>query len=260
MNRRERGAAMLIALGGLALISALAAAALTLATAPTARAVAAEERARATRAAEAAIHRLAAAMAQRELRASAPMDGTVISTAFLGAEIDFAAQDAAGLVDLNMADREVIERLFTATGADRPAILTSDLMNARESRDGRGGFASLAEIAALLPDAPEAFFDHATVWSGRATVDPWTATAPAFAAAADVPLEAAQRFVANRLLNGRQAALPERADLSALAVSEGEIARITVRAETEGGGRAEAVATLRATSSPRAPVTILSWR
>ena len=39
----------------------------------------------------------------------------------------------------------------------------------------------------------------------------------------------------------RQAQLPERADLSALAVSEGEIARITVRAETEGGGRAEAL-------------------
>ncbi|MEL6794924.1 MAG: hypothetical protein AAFP78_15805, partial [Pseudomonadota bacterium] len=116
---RERGAALLIALGGLALVSALAAAALTLATGPATRAEAALERAAAARAAEATIHRLAAAMARRDLRAAAPLDGTVISTAFFGADVDISGQDVGGLVDLNAADRATLERLFAQFAPER---------------------------------------------------------------------------------------------------------------------------------------------
>lgn len=271
MTRRrrhgERGAALLIALGALALVSALAAAALSLASAPAARAHAAEERAKAVRIAEAAIHRLAAAMARRELRAAAPLDGSVISTDFLGAGVDISAQDAAGLIDLNAADEATLARLLAATGAEESEAeaIALALVEARRG-DGarRAGFPTPEAALAALPEemrgvARPALL-HATVWSGRPQVDPWTATAPAFAAAANVPLAAAQRFVAERLLEGRRAALPPDADLDALAISDAGTARLTVRVETPGGGRAEAIVALRAETSDRAPVTILAWR
>ncbi|MEL7462563.1 MAG: hypothetical protein AAFN79_00750 [Pseudomonadota bacterium] len=268
-RKRERGAALLIALGGLALVSALAAAALSLATGPATRAEAALERAAAMRAAEATVHRLAAAMAARDLRAAAPLDGTVISTEFFGADVGIAGQDVGGLIDLNVADRPALARLFAlfAPGAaENSAEDFADALIEARAADGagRGGFAGREEALAALPEdlraAALTAFDHATVHSGRAQVDPSTATAPALAAAANVPLDAAQRYVADRLLNGRRAALPEGADLSALAVSDLSTARITVRAATPGGGRAAVTAVIRATSSPRAPVRFLAWR
>lgn len=261
---RERGAALLIALGGLALVSALAAAALSLATAPASRTVAAIERAEAQRAAEATIHRLAAAMADRALLATAPLDGSVISTDFFGADVDISGQDAAGLIDLNEAPRDVIERLFAIFDEASARAAANSLVSSRNATGGRGGFPTLdAAAAALPPDiraAAEPALAHATVHSGRAQIDPSTASAPALAAAANIPLDEAQTYVAARLLEGRRAALPTGADLSALAVSDFTTARVTVRAETPGGGRAEVIVVLRATSSPRAPVKILSWR
>ncbi len=279
MRRRggERGAALLIALGALALVSALAAAALSLASGPAVRATAAEERAKAVRVAEAAVHRLAAAMAQRELRAAAPLDGTVISTTFLGAEVSFSGQDAGGLIDLNAADEATLARLFAAAGpaadesedgriadAAESEEIARALAEARRSGTGRGGFVTPEAALAALPPALRATalpaLAHATVWSGRAQVDPWTATAPAFAAAAGVPLPEARRFVAARLLEGRRAALPAGADFDGLAISDAAVARLTVRVETPGGGRAEVTAVLRAETSARAPITILAWR
>ena len=133
--RREKGAAMLIALGGLALVAALAAAALSLTTGPSARANAAVERAIALRAAEATVHRLAAAMARRDLRGSAPLDGSVVSTEFFGASIDFAAQDVDGLIDLNFADEGVLARLFALSGVPDPASIAADLARATRHRE-----------------------------------------------------------------------------------------------------------------------------
>lgn len=261
-DRGEAGAALLIALGALALISALAAGALALTASPIARATAAVERAQAVRTAEAAAHRLMVAMAERELRAAAPLDGSVVSTTFLNAEMDFAAQDVAGLIDANLADEATLARLFSALGVARGAEAAAAVIAARG--DDRRAFPAVESALSALPEdlaaAAAPALDHMTVWSGRATVDPWVATAPAFAAAAAIPLAEAQRFVAERTLAGRAAAPPPDADLSALAVSDGGTARLTVRAATAGGGRAEIVATLRITGSPRAPVAILDWR
>lgn len=267
MTRRgERGAAMLIALGGLALVAALAAAALSLATGPATRAHAAVERAAAMRAAEATVHRLASAMARRELRAAAPLDGTVISTEFFGASVDFAAQDVSGLIDINASDAETLARLFMATGAaDADAVrLAAALTEARTRAPGRGGFASAEAAVAAAPEdlraAAAAAMDFATVHSGRAQVDPLTAPAPSLAAAIGAPVGDARAYVAARLTGGRQAALPPGADLSRLAVSDLSAARLIVRATTPGGGRAEVVAVLRVTDSARAPVRLLEWR
>ncbi|WP_340107461.1 hypothetical protein [Pikeienuella sp. HZG-20] len=264
--RRERGAAFLIALGALALISALAAAALSLASGPATRAAAAVEQAAATRAAEAALHRLFAAAASAEFRAAAPLDGAVISTTFFGARIDFSAQDAGGLVDLNAAPAAVLHRLLTLTGArgaDADAIARA-WVGARSARAGRAGFptpeAAVAALPPRLRPAAEAAIGHATTWSGRAAVDPWVATAPALAASADLTLAEAQAFVARRALEGRATPPPPGADLDGLAASDGRVARLTVRAETEGGGRAALSAVVRVTESPRAPVAILAWR
>lgn len=262
--RGERGAAMLIALGALALIAALSAATLSAATGPAARATAAVEQAKALRAAEAAAHRLAAAMARDDLRGVALMDGAVVSTAFLGADIDFAAQDAAGLIDVNLAPQAMLERVLTAVGAARPEAIAAAWVEARAAGGDRRGFRALEDaVAALSPDlqaeaAPA--LAHMTAHGQRAAVDPWVATAPALAAAGDIPLETAQAFVAARTVAGRRAAPPQDLDPDGLAASDGRVARLTVRAETPGGGRAEIVAVLRATRSPRAPLSVLSWR
>lgn len=270
---RERGAALLIALGGLALIAALAAGALSLTAGPATRASAAVAEAEARRAAEAAIHRLAAAMARRDLRGAAPLDGAVVSTRFFGARLDVSGQDVAGLVDLNAADEATLTRLLIATGAatDEAQSLAAIWRAEREAgRDGgaaarrRGGFRSVEDAVAAAPPAlagaARAAAAHATVWSGVPTVDPYVATAPALAAAADLPLDVARAFVAARLVEGRRAALPGDADLNALAISDVAAARLSVRATTEAGGRAAITVTIRATSSPRAPIRFLEWR
>ena len=136
MRRSEKGAAFLIALGGLALISALAAAALTLTTAPAARATAAIERAKAERAAEAAIHRLAVAFTRPEERARAPRDGAVVATSFEGAALTISAQDALGLIDINLASAEVLTRLLISTGTT-PGDAKAIADGWRAARQGR---------------------------------------------------------------------------------------------------------------------------
>lgn len=267
MTRRdgERGAALLIALGGLALISALAAAALSLTSGPMTRAAAAVAEAQATRAAEAAIHRLAAAMAREDLRRAVPLDGAPVSTSFMGAKVDFAGQDAAGLIDLNQAPEAVLARLAEATGAgDASMEIASIWAEARRRANGRRPFAALEDALGVLPPRLRPLarpaLDHATVWSGLASVDPRVATAPALAAAADLPLDLAQGYVAARTVEGRRAALPDAADLAALIVSDGAAARLEVRATTPRGGRAAIRATVRATGSPAAPIVFLDWR
>ena len=264
-NRAERGAAFLIALGGLALISALAAAALTLTTAPASRAAAAVERAKAERAAEAAIHRLAVAFTRPEERAQAPRDGAVVATSFEGVMLTLSAQDALGLIDINLASSEVLTRLLTVTGApaEEAETIAEAWVDAR-GRIGRRGFTSLEEaLAATPPDliaAARAALAHATVWSGEPGVDPTAATAPALAAAADLPLDVAQSYVAARAFEGPLTPLPPEADLSSLRRSEGRVARLSVRVETDRGGRAALTVVIERTGSPRAPIRFLSWR
>ena len=264
-NRSERGAAFLIALGGLALISALAAAALTLTTAPAARATAAIERAKAERAAEAAIHRLAVAFTRPEERARAPRDGAVVATSFEGASLTISAQDALGLIDVNLASEEVLIRLLSATGAttsDAETVATAWI--AGRDQNGRRGFVSIEDVLEATPPelraTAEAGLAHATVWSGEPGVDPTAATAPALAAAADIPLDVAQTFIATRAFEGPLTPLPREADLSSLRRSEGRVARLVVRVETDGGGRAALTVVIERTGSPRLPVRFLSWR
>ena len=265
MKGSERGAAFLIALGGLALISALAASALTLTTAPASRASAAVERAKAERAAEAAIHRLAVAFTRPEERARAPRDGAVVATNFEGAALTISAQDALGLIDINLASAAVLSRLLTATGAaPADADIIAEAWIAGRKVNGRRGFTSLDEVIAATPTelatAAQNALAHATVWSGEPGVDPTAATAPALAAAADLPLETAQAYVATRAFEGPLTPLPAEADLSSLRRSEGRVARLSVRVETKGGGRAALTVVMERTGSPRAPIRFLSWR
>lgn len=261
----ERGAAFLITLGGLALISALAASALTLTTAPAARATAAVERAKAERIAEAAIHRLAVAFTRPAERARAPRDGGVIATSFEGAALTISAQDALGLLDLNLASVEVLQRLLLATGAAQTdAEIIAEAWRAGREKTSRRGFAALEDVLALTPPehqaAANAALAHATIWSGEPGVDPTVATAPALSAAANLPLDVAQGFVATRAFEGPLTPLPPEADLTTLRRSEGRVARLSVRVETEGGGRAALTVVMERTGSPRVPVRFLSWR
>ena len=265
MNRSERGAAFLIALGGLALISALAASALSLTTAPASRASAAIERAKAERAAEAAIHRLAVAFTRPEERAQAPRDGGVVATSFEGAALTISAQDALGLIDVNLASEGVLIRLLSVTGAAQvdAEIIAAAWLDGRAT-NGRRGFTSLEEVMVATPAeyaAPaQAALAHATVWSGEPGVDPTAATAPALAAAANLPLDVAQGYVATRAFEGPLTPLPPEADLSTLRRSEGRVARLSVRVETESGGRAALTVVIERTGSPRVPIRFLSWR
>lgn len=255
--RRERGAAMLIALGGLALVAALAAGALSLSVAPLTRAHAAVERAKAERIAEGALHRLAAAMTSERERALAPLDGTVIETRYLGAGLILSGQDVAGLIDLNAAPRAVLQRLIAAAGAPAEAAEIAGIWSRATHLSTE---AAVSALPARLRPAGRAALPHLTVWSERQTVDPWRATAPALAAAANLPLEAAQAFVAARALRRGRVELPPEADGGLLSVSEAMTVRVTAQAETEGGGRARLTAVIRVSDSPRAPVRFLSWR
>lgn len=265
MRRSEKGAAFLIALGGLALISALAAAALTLTTAPAARATAAVERAKAERAAEAAIHRLAVAFTRPDERARAPRDGSVVATSFEGAALTISAQDALGLIDINLASEDVLARLLTATGtAPNNAQTIAEAWTAGRQGRGRRGYTALEDVIAETPSEfsadARAALAHATVWSGEPGVDPSVATAPALAAAANLPLEVAQSYVATRAFEGPLTPLPTEADLSLLRRSEGRVARLSVRVDTDAGGRAAVTVVMERTGSPRVPVRFLSWR
>lgn len=265
MKSSEKGAAFLITLGGLALISALAATALTLTTAPAARATAAVERAKAERAGEAAIHRLAVAFTRPDERARAPRDGAVIATNFEGAALTISAQDALGLIDINLASEDVLTRLLILTGAtpnDARTIANGWILGLQGK--GRRGYTALEDVVAATPTdlktTAQAALAHATVWSGEPGVDPSVATAPALAAAADLSLETAQAYVATRAFEGPLTPLPFEADLSLLRQSEGRVARLSVRVETKAGGRAAFIVVMERTGSPRVPVRFLSWR
>jgi hypothetical protein len=255
---------MLLALGGLALIAALAVAALSASTGPATRAAAILAQAEATRAAEAAVHRLIAAGADPEMRRALPADGRVISTNFYGAELDLSGQDAGGLIDVNTADETVLTRLLSLTGVTNAASIVELWREPRNRASQQGAFGQIGDALFLLSEEQQAqarpALDHLTVWSGRSTVDPFVATAPALAAAANIPLETAQAYVAARTLDGRSAPLPEGIDMTNLAVSEGTVIGLKVRATTESGGRAALSVVVRFTRSPRAPVTILSWQ
>ncbi len=268
-RRGERGAAYLLALGALALVGALAASALPLATGPATRAAAAVAEAEARRAAEAALHRLLAAAAAEDLRRALPLGGEVVSTAFdegfAEARLDLSAQDVGGLVDLSAAPEEVLARLLAVTGAAPPeaAEIAAAWVRGRAAEGRRAGFATpeaaLAALPAPLRAAGRAALSQATVWSGRATVDPETATAPALAATAGLSLGAAQAFIARRALEGRRTPPPE-APEGAYAASDGRVIRFAIRAETAAGGRAAIEAVARFSASPRRPVELLAWR
>ncbi|MEM7270630.1 MAG: hypothetical protein AAF401_15430 [Pseudomonadota bacterium] len=264
MRHRERGAALLIALGGLALISALTAGAVRMTAAPATRASAAIEQAIANRSAEAAIHRIAAAMTSPENRFIATWDGVPVSLSDGPTELIISAQDVEGLIDLNTAPPDAIRRLLVISGASeqQAADITSIWSEGRSG--ARTRFGQKEDALNLLTNSQAAAarnaLPHATVFSGRSTVDPYSATAPALAARADISLEDAQAFVAARTLNGRRAELPRGADPNSLHVSERLAARVTARAVTENGGRASLSVAMRVTTSPRAPVRFLSWR
>ncbi|MEM7544351.1 MAG: hypothetical protein AAF367_02350 [Pseudomonadota bacterium] len=262
--RAERGAALLIVLGGLALISALAAMALSASTAPATRAAVAIAQAQANRVAEAAAHRLIAALGRDDLRRVTPLDGTVISTQFFGADIDISGQDMGGLIDINHASEPVLERLLALTGADEAAGIAAQWTARRDRSAGRRAFTVPEDALAMLTDdqqrAARAALPHLTTWSGRDLIDPYVATAPALAAISGISLEGAQAFVAERTLTGRQVALPDAADDSALAISDAREVRLSIRATTPEGGRASLQVTVRIGRSARAPITILAWR
>jgi general secretion pathway protein K len=261
----ERGAALLAALGGLALIGALAASALPLATGPLRRAEAAVAQAEARAAAEGALHRLAAALADASGPGPLRLDGSVVETRFLDAEVIFAAQEIGGLIDLDAAPQAVLERLLAAAGAPpaQAARVAAALAEARRGARGRRAFAAeeAAFAAIAAEDAPTlaAALDYATVWSERPTVDPWTAPAPALAAAAGATLAEAQAFVAARLLAGRAATLPEGWDRAALAEGDGRVVRLRVTAAA-GEGRATVEAVVALTPAPAPRARILRWR
>ena len=126
------------------------------------------------------------------------------------------------------------------------------------------GLPAVQEVIAATPTelatAAQNALAHATVWSGEPGVDPTAATAPALAAAADLPVETAQAYVATRAFEGPLTPLPAEADLSSLRRSEGRVARLSVRVETKGGGRAALTVVMERTGSPRAPIRFLSWR
>lgn len=264
MSGRDRGAALLAAIGALALFTALAAAALPLATQPAARAASAAARAEAEALAEAAIHRLAAALTDPAEARALPRDGGVVETTLLDGRLTLSAQDVAGLVDLNAAPGPVLRRLLRVSGAE-PAVArrAADALVVARAGARRAFAAPAAALQALQGAERAALADalpYATVWSGAPTVDLWSAPAPALAAAGDAPLAQAQAYVARRAAMGRRVPPPkmDRAHLASGGL--GRRLRLTATAEGPMGGRARVTAVVEAAPGPPARWRFLAWR
>jgi type II secretory pathway component PulK len=261
-----RGAALLIALAAATGVATLAAGALPLAGGQSRAAHAALAQAQAARLAEAAVHRAVAALADPRERRALPRDGAVVQADFMGARLTLSAQDVAGLVDLNAADEATLARLMRVAGADPDAArrAAAALAAARSATPDRPAFAAPeAALAALDPsDAAllRAAADWTTVWSGAATVNLWTAPAPALAAAGDASLQEAQTWLLRRAALGRRAGAPPFDARRLSAETDGARTRLTARIETPEGGRAQAQAVVEVSAARPERWRILAWR
>lgn len=118
MIRRERGTALLLVLWATVLLAALLIGVAASSRSQSQAALYGAERVRAEYAAEAGLAHAIVGLRAPGIRDQWVPDGRPYTFAFGGAKVTVAVVDVSGLIDLNAASADVLQRLFTAAGAN----------------------------------------------------------------------------------------------------------------------------------------------
>lgn len=253
---RARGFAALAALWGLAAMALLALALVAMARTDTRRAAHALAQARADAVAEGLLHRAAFALLTGQ--SPLPPDGTVIEGTHLGLATRLSAQDVRGLIDLNAAPPEVMERRLEAE-PDLQAAPRARLLEAWGKQ--RGHFTEPGQFATLPGMSPDLYARIAPdlTLSGAATIDPWRAPPPVLAAATGAPPDVIDRFLADR---ARDPATPLPPDFprEGLDASDGRRLWLRATARDPAGAVAEHAALLTLDPGGTPPYRFAAWQ
>ena len=272
-ERRERGFALVTVLWAAMILAAIAAS--IIATART------EARLNHTRyaaarlgaIAEGAINIAILRMLDPAPAAHPPTDGTPFALRFAGRDVAMRITDEAGKIDLNLAQGELLRRLFVAVGvaSDAAQALVDKILDWREAGIGRrlngakaedyraagfsygprdGPFETVEELQLVMGMTPQLFARLApslTVYSQSAWIDPAFAPPDVLAALAGMGAVPASQI------------LGERAAGADAPVMIGHAFTIAAEIDEPAGLRVQRAAIVRLTGSPKAPLLVYRW-
>lgn len=269
-RRRQRGFALVTVLWAAMILAAVAAS--IIATAHT------EARLEHTRygaaqlgaIAEGAIDIAILHMLDPSLAAEPPADGLPFALSFGGRRVAMRVEDEAGKIDLNLAQGELLRRLFVAVGVEPLAAqaFVDKVLDWREAGSGRrlngakaedyraAGFAygprqapfeSVAELRLVMGMTPALFARVApslTVYSQSSWVDPAFAPPDVLAALAAMGAAPASQILARRAAG------------QGAPVMTGHAFTIAAQADAAGGLRVRREAVVRLTGAPKLPLVV----
>lgn len=281
MSRRERGTALLLVLWVTVLLAALIAGIAAATRSHGEAALYGSEHVRAELAAEAGLaHAVAGLHAASATQRWIP-DGRAYHFDFDGAKVTVRVVDVSGLFDLNAASVDVLQRLFSAAGADtaRANQLAATLaawrggshsVQGARAANAHGPVRAVDELIAL-PGMDAALFAKlqpaVTVFSGRNFPDASYAGPLAVAALRGVSVNAAETLVKARRARAARMGAGNGAAVGAVAGGElvagygGTVERVFASAVMPDGTRADLDVTLRlALTASARPYKVLDWR
>jgi general secretion pathway protein K len=286
MNRRQRGAALLLVLWATMLLAALLIGIAAASRSQSEAALYGSERVRAELAAEAGLAHAVAGLRAPDLRGQWVPDGRPYTFEFDGAKVTVAVVDASGMVDLNAAPPGLLRGLFEAAGADRArADRLADTIAAWRggtpqafgrgqpagTTQPHGPFRSVDQLA-RLPEMDAALYARVesavTVFSGRNFPDASYAGPLALAALRGSDLRQAQTQVDDRRRRAAQQGAGNGQAFGAVANGPlvagygGVVERVFSVAEMPDGNRVGLDVTLRLalTGTQARPYKVLDWR
>ena len=271
MNRRNRGAALLLVLWLLMLLAGLVAVFALSARTEALQGSALRTQTASRQAAEAGIEVAALRMAATDTRQRWVPDGRPHAFSFEGHDLEVRIQDEAGKFDLNVADARQLAALMVALGVDdtRARRLAGTIQDWRdpdslqaieggaEDRDYEAAdlpygakdqpFTTLSELQQLLGMDEQTYrllVPHVTVFTARPAPDPSYASLPVLQAMGLAPAQAAQ-LVAIREAWRPGLPPPLLPDGGTLAVVGSGTYSVASRATRPDGSQVEVTATLR---------------
>lgn len=281
MNRRERGAALLLVLWATILLATLLVGVAVASRSHSEAALYGSERVRAELAAEAGLAHAVAGLRSPNLDDQWVPDGRPYTFDFGGAKVTVAVVDVSGMLDLNASSPELLRGLFEAAGAGgtRATVLAGAIASSRRGAPQgaagagkmHGPFRAIDQLASL-PGMDAALFGKVeravTVYSGRNVPDASYTGALALAALRGIGLQQAQaqvterRRLAARRSAGNGQALGAVANGPLVAGYGGVVERVFSTAEMPDGTRVGLDVTLRValTGAGARPYKVLDWR
>lgn len=296
MIQRERGTALLLVLWVTVLLAALLIGVAASSRSQSEAALYGAERVRAEYAAEAGLAHAIAGLRVPDIRDHWAPDGRPYTFAFGGAKVTVAVVDVSGLIDLNAASTDILQRLFTTAGADRAraALLADAIADWRGGTLGRSGNAAsivarrrpgtgigagqphgpfrnidqLSQLPGMDADLFARIANTVTVFSGRNFPDASYAGWLALSALRDVDKNQAKTLVEGRRQRPAQRGAGNGQGFGAVANGPlvagygGVVERVFSTAEMPDGTRAGLDATIRLalTGTGARPYKVLDWR